>query len=132
MSAVDGGRAFRCAIVVAELMNTALDYSRYQMFEVLMVDEDGGTEVDGVYEEATGVRYALINELNQDAHQDSQHLGMDRDMHQGMIQRGIMDDGTYGYSTAQYQMLGQPGFDRQTQGLKFDMIIKEFNRRCDK
>ncbi|KAA6358315.1 MAG: hypothetical protein EZS28_046158, partial [Streblomastix strix] len=28
---------------------------------------------------------------------------------------GMMDDGTYGYSTAQYQMLGQPGFDRQTQ-----------------
>ncbi|KAA6376680.1 MAG: hypothetical protein EZS28_027792 [Streblomastix strix] len=158
MSAVDGGRAFRRAIVVAELMNIALDYSRYQMFEVLIVDQGGGTEIDGVYEEATGVANQLVIELNQeydqlyqlgyynkvclgkckdamfeklqqmqqgqDAQQDSQHLGMDADMHQGMIHRGMMDDGTYGYSTAQYQMVGQPGFDRQTQGFKFDMTIK--------
>ncbi|KAA6373604.1 MAG: hypothetical protein EZS28_030869 [Streblomastix strix] len=130
MSAVDGGRAFRRAIVVAELMNTALDYSRYQMFEVLMVDQDGGTEVDAVYDEATGVTYPLVIELNQEYHQLYQlsyynkHLGTDPDMHQGMIHPGMMHDGTYGYSTAQYQMLGQPGFDRQTQGLKFDMTIK--------
>ncbi|KAA6364476.1 MAG: hypothetical protein EZS28_039996 [Streblomastix strix] len=33
MSAVDGGRAFRRTIVVAELMNTALDYSTYYIKE---------------------------------------------------------------------------------------------------
>ncbi|KAA6398504.1 MAG: hypothetical protein EZS28_005970 [Streblomastix strix] len=66
ISAVYAGRAFRRAIVVAELMNTALDYSRYYMFEVLMVDQDGGIQVDGVYGEATGVSYPLLIELNQE------------------------------------------------------------------
>ncbi|KAA6389856.1 MAG: hypothetical protein EZS28_014617 [Streblomastix strix] len=44
----------------------------------------------------------------QDAQQGAQHLGMDPDMHQGIIHPGMMDYGTYGYSTAKYQMLGQP------------------------
>ncbi|KAA6384264.1 MAG: hypothetical protein EZS28_020210 [Streblomastix strix] len=69
MNVVDGGRAFRRAIVVAELMNTSLDYSRYYMFEILMVDQDGGTELDAVYGEATGVRYQLLIDLNQEYHQ---------------------------------------------------------------
>ncbi|KAA6390994.1 MAG: hypothetical protein EZS28_013481 [Streblomastix strix] len=68
-SAVDGERAFRRAIVVAELMNTDLDYSRYYMFEVLMVEQDGGTEVNAVNDKATGVTYPLFIELNQDYHQ---------------------------------------------------------------
>ncbi|KAA6374862.1 MAG: hypothetical protein EZS28_029612 [Streblomastix strix] len=66
---VDAGRAFRRAIVVAELMNTALDYSRYYMVEVLIVDQDGCTEVYAVYDEATGVTYPLLIELNQEYHQ---------------------------------------------------------------
>ncbi|KAA6355642.1 MAG: hypothetical protein EZS28_048832 [Streblomastix strix] len=45
---------------------------------------------------------------SQDIHQDAQHLGIDPDMRQCIIHPGMMDDGTYGYSTAQYQMLGQP------------------------
>ncbi|KAA6394287.1 MAG: hypothetical protein EZS28_010183, partial [Streblomastix strix] len=69
ISAVDAGRAERRAIVVAELMNTALDYSTYYMFEVLMLDQDGGSELDDIYTKATGVTYPLLIELNQEYHQ---------------------------------------------------------------
>ncbi|KAA6381671.1 MAG: hypothetical protein EZS28_022803, partial [Streblomastix strix] len=69
ISAVDAGRAERRAIVVAEYMNTALDYSTYYMFEVLMLDQDGGSELDDIYSKAAGVTYPLLIELNQEYHQ---------------------------------------------------------------
>ncbi|KAA6365762.1 MAG: hypothetical protein EZS28_038712 [Streblomastix strix] len=65
-------------------------------------DNKMGQSKDPMFEEM------LQMQQGQDAHQGAQHLGMDPDMHQGMIHPCLMDDGTYGYSTAQYQMLGQP------------------------
>ncbi|KAA6393032.1 MAG: hypothetical protein EZS28_011446 [Streblomastix strix] len=66
ISDVDAGRAKRRAIVVAEYMNIALYYSKYYMFEVLMIDQDGGTELDAVYDEAAGVTYPLVIEFNKE------------------------------------------------------------------
>ncbi|KAA6369784.1 MAG: hypothetical protein EZS28_034688, partial [Streblomastix strix] len=60
MSAVDAGRAFRRTIVDAEYMNIALDYSIYYMFNILTLDQDSGSKLDAVYEEAQGVTYPLL------------------------------------------------------------------------
>ncbi|KAA6369878.1 MAG: hypothetical protein EZS28_034595 [Streblomastix strix] len=69
ISAVDAGRAERQAIVVAEYMNIALDYSTYYMFSILTLDQDTGSELDAIYEEATGVTYPLLVSLILEYHQ---------------------------------------------------------------
>ncbi|KAA6368066.1 MAG: hypothetical protein EZS28_036406 [Streblomastix strix] len=66
---IDGGRAFRCAIVFAELMNNALDYSKYYMFNILTLDQDTGFDLDAINEEAQGVTNPLLVSLNQEYHQ---------------------------------------------------------------
>ncbi|KAA6366260.1 MAG: hypothetical protein EZS28_038215 [Streblomastix strix] len=69
ISVVKVGRAFRRVIVVAELMNTALDYSRYYMFSILTLDQDAGSDLDAIYQEAQGVTYPLLVVQNEEYHQ---------------------------------------------------------------
>ncbi|KAA6379859.1 MAG: hypothetical protein EZS28_024614 [Streblomastix strix] len=62
-------KAERCAIVVAEYMNIALDFSTYYMFKILTLDQDVRSELDAIYEEAQGDTYHILLFLNQEYHQ---------------------------------------------------------------
>ncbi|KAA6359527.1 MAG: hypothetical protein EZS28_044945, partial [Streblomastix strix] len=62
-------KAERGEIVAAEYKNIALDYSRYYIFSILTLDQDAGSELDAIYEEAQGVTYPLLMSLNQEYHQ---------------------------------------------------------------
>ncbi|KAA6381418.1 MAG: hypothetical protein EZS28_023055 [Streblomastix strix] len=68
-SAVDAGRAERDEILAAEYMNFALDYSTYYMFSILTLDQDGGSDLDTIYEEAQGDTYPLLLFFFQEYHQ---------------------------------------------------------------
>ncbi|KAA6371271.1 MAG: hypothetical protein EZS28_033200, partial [Streblomastix strix] len=61
-------KAERCAIVVAENMNFALDFSTYYMFKILTLDQDVRSELDAIYEETQGETYPIQLSLNQEYH----------------------------------------------------------------
>ncbi|KAA6384009.1 MAG: hypothetical protein EZS28_020463 [Streblomastix strix] len=54
--------ADRCAIVVAEYMNIALDFSTYCMLKIITLDQDIRSELDAIYDEAQKNIYPILSE----------------------------------------------------------------------